>query len=162
MSEKGISQKTARTVKANEAKWGKTLLSGGWSMIPNTLIERQRALGLDALDINILLHLIRHWWDAGNLPHPGKKSIAEAIGVHPRTVQKRIAALEKDDLIQRIERRTPEGSRTNLYDFSGLIDAATPYAKEKALEIKRRQEDDKSRVSRKGKAKLTLVEGPKE
>jgi hypothetical protein len=48
-------------------------MDAGWTVIPNVLIERQRALGLDSLDLNILLVLASMWWDAENPPWPSKK-----------------------------------------------------------------------------------------
>lgn len=55
-------------LRENEKKWTKPLLDAGWTMLPNVIFERQQALGLDAIDINILLHLASYWWKAGDLP----------------------------------------------------------------------------------------------
>ena len=98
------------------------------------------------MDLNILLHLIRHWWYAENLPHPSKRSIAECIGVSVSTVRRRIAAMENGGLILRTSRHgSDRGQQTNLYDLSGLIKAAIPYA-EKAIEVrKQRQKEDTER-----------------
>lgn len=129
-----ISKETASpeaTVNVNVEKWGRALIDAGWTLVPSTLIERQRKLGLDAVDFNILMHLLSYWWDAKNKPHPSKKRIADALGVHPRTVQRRIAAMEKSGLIKREERTgAGKGTQTNKYDLKGLIAAATPLAKE--------------------------------
>jgi hypothetical protein len=117
----------------NNAKWTSLLMDAGWTAVPSLLIERQDELGLDALDMNIILHLASYWWRADNLPHPSVQRIACAIGVTARTVQKRIAALERDGLITRIQRRhTRFGSNTNLYSFDGLIAALQPFAEHKA------------------------------
>jgi len=83
---------TAKEVRVNEKKWSKALMDAGWTALPSVIIERQKALGLDALDMNIILHLANYWWTRDNKPHPSKKTIAEAIGVAPRTVQRRITA----------------------------------------------------------------------
>lgn len=148
----------AKHLKVNEQKWSKLLMDAGWTVIPSVIIERQQVLGLDALDLNILLHLATYWWTPDNKPHPAKKTIADAIGVAPRTVQRRIAALEKDGLIRREERRIPgQGSRTNLYHFDGLIKAAQPFAEEKLQETARREAENKDRVRRKGRPKLRVV-----
>jgi len=54
------------------------------------------------------------------------------MGITPRTVQRRIAAMERDGLIRREERRiSKQGSKTNLYHFDGLIEAAKNFALEK-------------------------------
>lgn len=145
-------QKNAEVAKlrTNEMKWSKTLMDAGWNVIPNIIIERQEALGLDAIDMNIVLHLSQYWWQSDNLPHPSVATIAKAIGVKPRTVQKHVRGLEDANLVKRIERRhTKTGSRTNLYDFSGLIAAAKPYAKEKMREIAKAKEAKSERLARK-------------
>lgn len=145
-------------LRVNEKKWSKPLMAAGWTAMPSVIIERQKVLGLEALDINIIMHLATYWWTHDNKPHPSKKTIAEAIGVTPRTVQRRIASLEKSGFIQREQRRVKgKGSRTNLYHFDGLIKAAQPYAEEKIREIANREAARKSAVARKGRARLQIV-----
>lgn len=147
-----------KQVRINEEKWTKPLMEAGWTAVPTVLIERMTALGLQPLDLVILLHLASYWWTADNKPHPSKKTIAAAIGVDPRTVQRRIAEMEKDGLIRREEQRiSGRGSKPNLYHFDGLITAATPYAKEKLEERKRRMEENEARVRRK-RPKLVAVD----
>lgn len=138
------------TLRTNEKKWTKTLMDAGWLSFPNIILEKQRALGLTPLDINIILYLATYWWTEDNKPRPSKNTIAEAIGVTARTVQRRIAAMEKAGFIRREERRVSrEGSRPNLYHFDGLIKEATPYALEKASVIQNRKVEDKERQKRK-------------
>ena len=154
--------KTAE-VRINEKKWSKPLMAAGWTAIPSVIIERQKALGLDALDMNIILHLATYWWTPDNKPHPSKRTIAEAVGVTPRTVQRRITALQSAGFLKREERRVKgKGSHTNLYHFDGLIKAAQPYAKEKLEEIEKRKAARETAVARKGKAKLQLVKSTDE
>ena len=148
----------AKEHRVNEEKWSKTLMDAGWIAFPSVFIERQKALGLDSLDINILLHLSMYWWTKDNKPHPSKKTIAEAVGVTPRTVQRRIAAMEKVGFIRREERRIAgKGSGTNRYHLDGLIKEAGPYAKEKIEERTRREQEDKARPGRKGRPRLVVV-----
>ncbi len=147
----------AEALRRNEAKWSKPLMAAGWNAVPSIIIEKQEALGLDALDMNIIVHLSNYWWHADQLPHPSVATIAKAIGVQPRTVQKRIAALQASGLLTRIERReTRYGSQSNLYGFEGLIKAALPFAEEKMAEREKREEAEKARLARK-KPRLTLV-----
>src|SRR4029434_2163636 len=142
----------------NDAKWTPALMRAGWTVIPNIIFERQQALGLDPLDINIVLHIASYWWDAANKPHPSKTTIANAIGVDPRTVQRHIAALERGNLIRREQRRTsPTGSKTNVYHLDGLIAAATPYAYEKLADIAIARAARAARARKKGPAKLVVV-----
>ena len=145
-------QSSNNKLRANEAKWGVELVAAGWTMIPSTILEHQKALGLDPVDMNILLQLARHWWRADNPPHPAIKTIADCIRKSQSTVQRRITRLKESGLIE-IEHRYDErhhGQKTSNYRFSGLIDEATKFAK-LALEEK---EEAKSRKA----ARLKLRE----
>jgi hypothetical protein len=144
-------------LRRNEEKWSVTLMDAGWTVVPSIVLEKQAALGLDAIDVNILLHLAKHWWYRENPPHPSKVSIAKAMGIDPSTVRKRIARMESESLIQREARyKKLGGQETNFYHFDGLIKAVTPHAEEFiALRDKQRTEDQ-ARRNRK-KAKPTLV-----
>ncbi|ODB84897.1 hypothetical protein A3194_14115 [Candidatus Thiodiazotropha endoloripes] len=151
-----------KAVKTNEKKWGKTLMDSGWTAIPSIIIEKQHALGLDSMDVNIILYLSTYWWEAENLPHPSKKTIAEAIGVKPRTIQRRIAALEAAGFIRRELRPDKnKGNNTNRYHFDGLIDEVKPYALEKLESIEEKKTKDAARRKRK-RPVLKAVEGSKE
>ena len=148
----------AEKLHVNEKKWTPTLMKAGFTVLPNVIFERQQALGLDSLDINILLHIASYWWSEGSKAHPSKVTIAKAIGIEPRSVQRRIAAMERDGLIRREERRIAKnGSKTNIYHFDGLIKEATPYAQEKLEEMAEKAALREARAKRKGKPKLSLV-----
>lgn len=149
-----------KALQENEKKWGVELLKAGWTMLPNTIFMRQRALGLDSLDINILLILLSHWWHAENLPFPSKKTIADAIGCDASTVRRRIQAMEAAGFIKRIERRHDnDRSNTNQYDFTGLVNEATKLAKEELAAREEQRASKASRIKRKGKPLLKVVEG---
>ncbi|MCG8505789.1 MAG: helix-turn-helix domain-containing protein [Sphingomonadales bacterium] len=155
-----VKNSAAQQLRVNEAKWSKQLWRAGWTALPNVIFERQQALGLDPMDINIILHIASYWWKPEGKPHPSKVTIADAIGVHPRTVQRRIAALESAGFIEREERRTPGiGSKTNIYHLDGLIKAAKPYAIEKLEEREERAELRRARARRKGKPILKVIRG---
>jgi len=146
--------------KSVAAKWSAPLAKAGWTSFPNIIFERQAALGLEPLDINILLHLAGYWWKPGENAHPSKATIAKAIGVSPRTVQKRIASMETAGFIKRIYRKTGVGDNdTNEYNLSGLIEAAKPFAEEKIAERERRQKEQADRLTR--KKPLAIVKGGK-
>ena len=126
-------------------------------MLPTTLLERQLALGLDAVDINIILHLVKHWWKADELPFPSKKQLATCMKVHPSTIQRRIAKLERDGLIKRRKRMHPDyGQQTNYYDLTGLVHAATPYAEEALEARKEKKKEASERRARKGQQRSGL------
>ena len=140
-----------KQLKVNERKWTKPLMDAGWTVIPSVILERQKALGLQPLDVNILLHLARHWWEKDRLPFPTKKTIADCMGVSESTVQRRIASMEKDGLIKRVPRFSGEhkGQKSNAYDFSGLIKEATPYAREALRDRAARRKEDADTRNRK-------------
>lgn len=151
----------APTMRENEKKWGKKLMAGGWTAFPSVILERQQALGLDAVDVCILLHIARHWWYADKLPFPEKQTIADCLKVHPRTVQRRIAAMEAGGLIKRVSRKDPKyGQRSNYYDLSGLIEAASEYADElkKTREVVKAEKERRRTRKRLVGSPLKLVE----
>lgn len=145
-----VSKAEVETLRKNEAKWTKAVLAAGWNAFPSIIIEKQEALGLDAIDINIILHLSNYWWVKDNLPHPSVALIAKTLQISERTVQKRIAQLCKLGFMEREERRhTKVGSTTNLYSFNGLIEKVTPFAEEKLELSKKHQEEKATRLARK-------------
>lgn len=144
-------------LRTNEKKWSKLLMDAGWTALPSVIIENQRQLGLTPLDLNIVLYLASKWWTAEGKPFPSKSTMAKAMDVHPRTIQKHVAALEAAGYIRREERRTDAGSKTNIYHLDGLIKAAKPFAEEKLAELKDKAEMAKRRQNRRGAPKLRLV-----
>lgn len=144
----------ASRLRANEQKWGTTLVDAGWTLIPSTILERQQALGLDPVDLNILLQLARHWWQAGNPPRPAIKTIAECIQKSVSTVQRRLKKLERDGMIKIEHRFDKNGGQTSSnYYFPGLIKAATEYAQETIDQRELTQKESAARRTRKAPAR---------
>jgi hypothetical protein len=112
--------------KADKAKsrdrWTDAVMDRGHSIVPTILLWGQAKLGLSPDELNVLLHLIGHWWYGGNDPHPSKETIAGRMKKHPRTVQAYLTSLEKKGFIRRFERfRANKGQDSNGYDLSGLV-----------------------------------------
>lgn len=146
------------TFNENEKKWGPDLMKAGWTMLPNTIFLRQQALGLDSMDINILIVLLSHWWKADNLPFPSKQKIANTIGCDPSTIRRRIKKMEVAGFIERIQRPVLNNrNKTNQYDLSGLIQYASSYAKEELQAREAERAERFKRVKRKGKPILKVV-----
>ncbi|MDW3150601.1 helix-turn-helix domain-containing protein, partial [Vibrio sp. 2132-1] len=82
--------KEAQEIKPQELskRWGKEVINEGWTAIPNTLIERQQALKLNPTEMNILLVLLKYWWEDNKSPFPSKKTIADYINRDISTVRK--------------------------------------------------------------------------
>ena len=104
-----------KSLRANEDKWTPALMAAaGWTALPSLILDKQPALGIDALDLNILLQLAKYWWKKDDLPYPSKETLGELIGVTPTTIRRRIKRMEAEGLIQRIVRheRRAVSSRT--------------------------------------------------
>lgn len=143
-------QKTASTDRKVASKWGEKLAESGWTSFPNVIFERQQALQLSPLDINILLHLAGSWWNAESNPYRSKKTLALAIGVTPRTIQRRIEEMERWGYIKRIYRKAGVGDNLpNEYDLSGLIEKVMPFAEEKLATRAEREAASLATIKRK-------------
>jgi DNA-binding Lrp family transcriptional regulator len=134
-----------------EEIWTEGLVGGvGFTPIPSIILERQEALGLDPVDLNIILQLAYHWRERERLPYPSKNTLAKRIGISARTVQRRIATLEKLGFIERRTRTLKNGGNdSNEYSLAGLIGKATPFADEKRELIRRHDSEHQERRSRK-------------
>jgi predicted transcriptional regulator len=142
-----------KRLRINEEKWSKTLMDAGWTALPSIILDKQHGLGIDALDLNILLQLAKYWWKRDDLPYPSKETLAEVIGVDRSTIRRRIKRMESEGLIQRIDRYDAKGGQqSNHYSFDGLIDKMKPHAQE-VLDLRNRQKSEKDTLLRKKKAK---------
>jgi DNA-binding transcriptional regulator YhcF (GntR family) len=136
-------------LKIIEKRWSKPLAKAGWTALPNIILDKQKVLGLEPIDVNILMQIAKHWWQAESAPFPSIETIASAIDVTPRTIQRRIAKMEKAKLIERNVRRYARGGqKSNAYTFKGLIERCTPFAEEAIAERERRKSGDRARVRR--------------
>jgi len=98
--------------------------SGGFAMLPNVLLDHSHELGLDSGDIHLIALLERHRFADEDAPFPSVSTLADRMGVHRSTVQRRIKRLEQRNLLVR-ERRVSKagGQASNGYRLTGL-DAA--------------------------------------
>jgi DNA-binding transcriptional MocR family regulator len=138
-------------------------MDAGWTVFPSVILERQQALGLDSIDINIIFHLVRHWWYSDKPPYPSKRTIAECMGIDESTVRKHIAAMEIDGLIKRNPRFDPKfgGQSSNEYLLDGLIQASMPFAKEKLQEREDQHKENAEKRTRK-RPKLRVLKSDRQ
>lgn len=153
-------KENAEQLLRNEVKWTKPLMDAGWTVVPSVIFERQDALGLDAVDINLIMHLAMHWWYSENLPRPSKGRLAKCMNVSESTVRRHMKKLEELHFIERVPRHNAKngGQGANFYSLSGLIKEATPFALEIVQERRMKQAETAARQNRK-KPKLELVGG---
>lgn len=151
MTKKASPSKADRDIRVNEKKWGTTAVELGWTLLPNILLERQAVLGINSTQLNIILIILKHWWEAEQLPFPEMNTIAKMMGCSRSTVQKNIRALEQMGFIKRIERKsTNGGNKSNMYDFTGLVEHLKPYAEDERKERETAKKAKEARHSPKG------------
>lgn len=139
----------AEQLKIIENRWSKPLTKAGWTALPNIILDKQATLKLKPIDVNILLQIAKHWWLPGSAPFPSIDTIADAIGVTPRTVQRRITKMEKEKLLVRNKRYYARGGqKSNAYTFDGLIARCVPFAEEAIAERERRKAGNRARMRR--------------
>ena len=102
-------------------KWGGAA-KAGYQLVPNVLFRAQKKLGLDAVDVVILLNLSLHWWSPTNLPFPPPAAIANRMGLSRRTVERRIKNLEKKELIRRTPSQVEGVPQRRRYELGGLVE----------------------------------------
>ena len=111
-------------------KWGKGTMDANYTVIPSALIRGQARLGIDAMELAVLVHLLDHWWQADKMPWPSKKTIAERLKVSLKTVQRAMVRLEQGNMIQRKPRfhKNTGGRTSNEYDLTPLVARLEPIA----------------------------------
>lgn len=110
-------------------KWGQDLVEAGYTLFPSTLIKYHRDLGLDTVDLAIVLLLASHWWTAEALPFLLKQTIADVVGIDASNVRKRLQRLEQKGLLKRTMRKVnKDRNKSSLYDLTPLVIKARPFA----------------------------------
>jgi hypothetical protein len=130
-----MQQPDERRLRQNEKKWTPVLMDAGWTAWPSVFLIYQRELGLSPVHVNVLLQIARCWFEAESAPWRSKTRIAKAIGMSSKTVQRAIKELSaRGYLKSKVRYDAKGGRRANAFDFSGLIEAARPYAEQRAKE----------------------------
>ena len=104
------------------AKWGDARLAG-FQSVPDVLFIKQQALGLDPVDVVVLLNLTLFWWFRDQPPFPRSSIIAQRMGVSARTVQRVFKKLELLGYIRREQWRDADGNIKPAIYLDGLLDA---------------------------------------
>lgn len=160
MSTEPVTDNTVKEEKVLHSKWGSNVIEEGYTVLPNVILQNQKAMDLKHLDLLVLMCLLSYWWEKNNLPRPAKTSIAQTLDVDPRTVQRSIAKMEKKGYVKRMARRASVGDNLpNHYDLSGLVEVAQKYAQEaKNVKSDREKEDSARQTTPKA---FDLIKGGK-
>ena len=105
-------------------KWGEAARAG-FQAVPDLLLKNQKTLGINAVELVVLLNVLMHWWYRDQKPFPRPTTIAKRMGANVRTVQRAISALEAAGLIERTE--GPNGE--NVLDPDPLVRRLSGIAK---------------------------------
>lgn len=115
-------------------------IDGGFQAVPDVLLKHQNKLGLSPVDVVILLNIMMHWWNAHDKPYPRLVTIAQRIGVTPRTVERRISRMEKAKLLRRLPAEKKEkGLSVRRFDLGGIVSRLQLIASDDPVAISRRR-----------------------
>ena len=109
--------------------WGDALV-GGFVAIPNALLHAQQELGLQSLDLLIIINVVSYWYKPESLPFPRPSLLAKRLGVTTRTVERRLQVLQSKGLVRRCDAQVNNRTRVKVreYDLGGLKEKLTPVA----------------------------------
>jgi hypothetical protein len=109
-------------------KWGDECIASGYQIFPDVLLKCQRFMNLEPIDVVILLNITMAWWKFDDLPYPRPSALARRMAVSTRTVERRIAKLQKLKLLVRRPSEEARGKTVRRYDLSGLVTELKKYA----------------------------------
>jgi hypothetical protein len=113
----------------------------GFLTLPYVLLLHQADLKISSEHLNVLLNVIAHWHSNGRMPYPRTTTIAKRMGISPRSVQRSLSWLIRNEFLA----KAPRASRDDpqQYNMLPLVEKLKPYAWER---IKYIQAKDFERV----------------
>ena len=108
-----------RSTQVFEKIWGKIVLSGGFTQLPNDLIRGAKQLKLNTYDLAVLEHIM-----SVGIGFASAKTIADAQGISIGTVRKSFKYLKRLGYVRFIY-KTGEANR---FDLQGLVVAVREVA----------------------------------
>jgi len=81
------------------------------------MLKKQGELGLKAVELVVIINLVRFWWEPGNLPFPSLDKMAVEMGTSTRTIYRTISTLEEKAFVRKVE----ESGKPTRYDLTGLV-----------------------------------------
>ena len=102
-------------------KWGAAAIVG-WQALPDVLLKHQVTLGLTATDMLVVINILSYWWYVDIMPFPRVRTIADRMGVTPRTVQRSLEHIISNGYFARKKDIGPDGKERDVLDPSGLAE----------------------------------------
>ena len=115
-------ERVKKSASETARKWGKPVVDHGFTIVPSLLLKAQARLNITATEMAVLLQIMDHWWDSGKMPYPGKKLLADRLGMQPRQIQRHTASMEEKGLLDIEDEVLPAGTRRlprRKYSVSG-------------------------------------------
>jgi DNA-binding transcriptional ArsR family regulator len=113
------------------ARWGEA--GRKFTALPDALIAHAPQLGLNSIDLHLILILERHRWEAGEAVFPGVGLMQRLSGISHGTIRAHLQKLERMGLIEIEPRRRKNGSQTsNDHTVTGLVEAVGLIARNEA------------------------------
>ena len=70
------------------------------TIVPALLLEKQRELKIEPIELAVLIQLMSFWWKADALPWPSKKRLGERLGMDPSNVRRHVTRLCEKGIIE--------------------------------------------------------------
>lgn len=93
------SQNRKSSLRESERKWGKKAIAAGFSITPNVLLTKQHAIGIDCIDVVLILQIAKFWWRADKKPFPSQVQLARTMNTDLSTIKRHLKRLREDGLI---------------------------------------------------------------
>src|SRR5260370_23503051 len=74
-------KEASKKASSTERIWGKSVYKHGYAGIPSILIQAQQRLGINSMQMNIIIQLLDYWFEPSRKPFPRKREFANRIGV---------------------------------------------------------------------------------
>jgi len=116
--------------------------AAGFQPLPDVLLFHQSELRLSSEELNVVLHILAHWYAPERLPFPSAKTIARRMGVGERTVERYLTSLRRKGYL--VKYRHPKGMRRRKgHDLSPLIERLKPLAAARLEERRTRLREER-------------------
>ncbi|MGA8610353.1 MAG: helix-turn-helix domain-containing protein [Xanthobacteraceae bacterium] len=102
----------------------------GYQPLSNMLLFHQVELGLRSEDLNVLLHVMAHWYEPDSWPFPKAQTIATRMGVSERSVHRSLSRMRERGLMRKVKGGANMAYRIG-YDLTPLVEKLTVFAKNK-------------------------------
>ena len=104
-------------------RWGRSILSSGWTTIPNELLINHSRLDLTNTELVLVIHLISFLHNSDSKIYPSINTLSLRMNQDRRTIQRTINSLEEKNILKKTIRSKGKNDKgmTNFYDLSPLM-----------------------------------------